>query len=260
MTETIEQIPHHDLMKEIAQKHDVALKLFPDDWVDEKPFIQTCAEELSDLWDKKPFDNNNGISSQGSLCVYYYTKKLAAENIIEVGSWRGFSTWVMEQAMPNSQFVCLDPVFTLEHLMNKAAYLPTYRPKKSVCMGQDFSTFNLQMDAKTQNDTFVFFDDHQNKVPRLLQAKQRGLKRMLFDDNPPFKYTHMSFPQYLNTKENIEALFKMIKRYEIFPPVHTGPHPKRENIHLKGLDLPKTKKFDYLKDSAYSWITYVELK
>ena len=258
----MQQIVNEDMLRKMAAKNRTKIRLMPKDWEDERDIIQQYAEELSDAWKKKPFENNNGISSPGSLALYYFMRRLSPNTVAEIGSWRGFSTWVMEQAVPAAKFICIDPVFMLEQLLDKKQYEPVYRPVNAQKSGQDFSTLDIKVAPEATDKTVAFFDDHQNKMPRLLQALQRGFKHLLFDDNPPFKYTHLTFSHYLTTEEQMDKFFQHVESYEIFPPPHSALFPRSKDFRLVGLDLPEDGKFKYLADQKghYSWITYVKLR
>ncbi|MDT9694108.1 hypothetical protein Q5762_38425, partial [Streptomyces sp. P9(2023)] len=78
----------------------------------------------------------------------------------------------------------------------------------------------------------VFFDDHQNKIPRLEQAIKKGFKHIVYDDNVPYKYTHTSF-EYLFDVEKDTSVKKYFERYEIFPPIYSGKH--KSGIELNGI-------------------------
>lgn len=256
------QIVNADLLYEIAEKTDTKIRLFPKDWEDERQEIESAAIELAKLWENRPFKNTNGLGTQGALTLFYYMKKLSPKLVMEIGTWRGFSTWIIEQAINNAEIITADPVFALQQFMDKTQYEPTYRSPKVQYTYQDFSVLNINISEEQAKDSVIFFDDHQDKTPRLVQASQKGFKKMLFDDNLPFPYTHQTFQNIFGSRENIERVFNLIKTYEMFPPAYTSTYFRNESLRLEGLDVPKDGDFSYLYEEhqGYSWITYVELK
>ena len=233
----------------------------PKDWKDEKPRINKLALELSELWDNKPFGNNNGLGAQGSLTLYYYMKRLLPSLVFEIGCWRGFSTWVIEQAVQHKNIITSDPVFALQQFFDKSIYEPTYRPKGVQYTSQDFSVLNVNIQPQDRDKTFLFFDDHQDKIARLIQAKQKGFKHILFDDNLPFPYTHKTFQKGLADDHSIRTFLKEVKTYEIFPPLYDAKYFRNHNLKLEGLNIPKNRDYNFLyqERDGYTWITYVEL-
>ena len=64
--------------------------------------------------------------------------------------------------------------------------------------------FKYQDLSDVPNDTLVFFDDHQNHLERMKEAKFFGIKHIIFEDNYPsnrgdfftipVSYTHLTLP------------------------------------------------------------------
>lgn len=115
-----------------------------------------------------------------------------------------------------------------------------------------------QPDRHAPDSSIVFFDDHQNKIRRLMLSRERGFRHIIFDDNMPFPYTHISLAQVIAGGYSAE-LEKIIDTYDVMPPLWDIHHHKGIDVpglNIEGLD--DIKPMFYPVD--YSWITYVRLR
>lgn len=227
--------------------------------IDKKKII-ALASEWEEVWKERPFENSNGLGCQGAFALYYFLKEMnpAPELVVECGTWRGFSTWVIKMAVPNAKIICSDPILASKQFLNKAVFTPEYRLKEAEYTWQDFSNIEITIPEEKRDRAVVFFDDHQNKVPRLEQAIKKGFKHIIYDDNVPYEYTHTSF-EYLFNVEKDTSVKKYFERYEIFPPIYSGKH--KSGFKLNGLlekEIVSLKSFFKEKD-LYSWVTKVEV-
>ena len=227
--------------------------------IDKKKII-ALASEWEKVWKERPFDNSNGLGCQGAFALYYFLKEMhpAPELVVECGTWRGFSTWVIKMAVPNAKIICSDPILASRQFLNKAVFMPEYRVKEAEYTWQDFSNIEINIPAEKRDRAVVFFDDHQNKIPRLEQAIKKGFKHIIFDDNVPYEYTHTSFEYLFNVEKDI-SVKKYFERYEIFPPVYSGKH--RSGILLNGTLNSEDLLIDDLFEGKdiYSWVTKVDV-
>ncbi len=131
-------------------------------------------EEFKQLYTHRPIKQNvGGMKAVAMFWVWFVTKYLQPGLIIESGVWHGQSTWLLEQAAPHAQIICIEPA--LERIR--------YRSKKAFYTREDFST--LQLPAYNPAHTLCFFDDHQNAFFRIQQVHKKGLIHCIFDDNYP---------------------------------------------------------------------------
>ncbi|HEV7438167.1 MAG TPA: hypothetical protein VGN94_00885, partial [Methylobacterium sp.] len=90
---------------------------------------------------------------------------------IESGVFRGLTTWVMRQACPEAEIRCFDP--DLSGLQ--------YRDGRARYSSRDWSEADLSdLDPAA---TVAFFDDHVAQGRRVVEARARGIGRLLFDDD-----------------------------------------------------------------------------
>ncbi|KTG27918.1 hypothetical protein AWR38_28940 [Idiomarina sp. WRN-38] len=227
--------------------------------VDKQKVIELAAE-WEEIWKTRPFENSNGLGCQGAFALYYFLKEMdpAPELVVECGTWRGFSTWVIRMAVPDAKIICSDPILASRQFLKPEVFTPEYRVKDAEYTWQDFSNIEINIPEEKKERAVVFFDDHQNKIPRLEQAIKKGFKHIVYDDNVPYKYTHTSF-EYLFDVEKDTSVKKYFERYEIFPPIYSGKH--KSGIELNGiLEKEMVDLRSFVKErNLYSWVTKVEV-
>ncbi len=220
--------------------------------------IENCARSFADVWPNRPFENTNGLASNGALALYYFLRKVDPKSVVEVGTWRGFSTWVIEQAVPEAHIICTDPILASRQFLDPAQFLPEYRLQRVEYTWQDFSVLSIVVPPEERDNCVVFFDDHQDKWPRLLQAKAKGFRHIIFDDNTPYEATHQTFEAKRNDAPFWELLMQEVDEYTIFPALYDGRH-FRSGEQMTGIGIPPIEPF--YSDRIYnSYVTYVRLK
>jgi hypothetical protein len=133
-------------------------------------------DEFYNLYINRPIkDNDGGMKSPHMFPSWYIVKKLQPKFIIESGVWKGLGTWFFEQASPNSKIFSLDPY----------PHYRIYTSPNVTYLTNDFSTINFK-EILDIEDTFVFFDDHQNSLSRIDQCLKFGFTKLVFEDNYPF--------------------------------------------------------------------------
>ena len=229
--------------------------------------------EFLEIYKDRPIrSNEGGMRSHGNFFLWYLLKDIKPSLVIESGVFRGQSTWIIEQAAPNAKIIAIDPE-------------PKPREKKYICkkaqyLVEDFS--QLVLDKNQEGLVAAFFDDHQNAFERVVQAYDKGIKYLIFDDNyPAFNYPHKGSHLTLSDcfeleehKDKAEMLKKIVKFYYVMPQI-VGKTMRNEsdsqkieitNIpaiwpSLKEVDpsMRKAMKVFYKDSPAYQYITYVEL-
>ena len=198
-----------------------------------------------------------------AFALYWFVKKIRPSVVFEVGVWRGFSTWLIEQAAPEAEVFCFDPIFFLEPLIDRKKLGPTYRSPRAHYSKQEFSCAGVRELAAGHQRPLAFFDDHQNKLPRLLQSKEAGIRDVIFDDNTSVEYTHRTLEQERHDPRSAEILEREVQSYEIFPAlwpldVVMGPQHLKE----EGLDFPVEAQLKdiYAERQWHSYVTHVRLR
>ncbi len=126
---------------------------------------------FKNLYKKRPIKNNiHGMRFQHMFATYFILKKLNPSFVIESGVFKGQSTWLIENALPNSNILSIDIDLSQRVYISKKAKYSSVDFKN-----QDFSNI--------PNDTLVFLDDHVNHYERLQQAKFFNIKNIILEDN-----------------------------------------------------------------------------
>jgi hypothetical protein len=127
---------------------------------------------------RKHTDNTHGSGFHNSFWLYYLARVLDPELIVESGVWKGHSSWLMSKACPNANLygfdICLDKL--------------AYPDLNAQMFERDWQSFSFP--SFDPERALIFFDCHINHAQRLIEAKSKGFKHLLFDDNPP---THKIF-------------------------------------------------------------------
>jgi len=212
--------------------------------------------EFCQLYAQRPFDNTGGILFGSAFAYYYFLKTIHPKTLIESGIWRGFSTWIADSALPNTNLMCLDPV-----LMMPLQFEADYRPARAGYSTQDFSCMNFYSDLTDQ--ACVFFDDHQNVMPRLEQTMNYGIKDVILDDNQYEPTYHESITHLIKQNHPVlPLLFSHIEEYYLFPPLIP---PVAEGCPVQPIwdAVPgclQALNLDLEEELRYTWVTYLRLK
>ncbi len=125
------------------------------------------------LYDERPVkDNKGGSGFNDSLWLFVTASVLRTEFIVESGVFKGHSTWLLRQACPGAEIHCFDP--ELGNLV--------YRDPEARYHAGDWNETAVAVSGRP---ALAFFDDHMDQGRRVLEARERGFRSLLFDDNFP---------------------------------------------------------------------------
>lgn len=147
-------------------------------------------------------DNAGGSGFNDALWLFVAARAIAPSQIVESGTHRGFSAWVLRQACPQA------PLSTFDVDTSKVEWSD---PNVTVTQG-DWSTHVAADPANAE--TLAFFDDHINHARRVAEAHARGFRWLLVDDNfratqvyatggPPLPSLAMLFDPELNDGDEV---------------------------------------------------------
>ncbi|KAM7254418.1 hypothetical protein ACFE04_003798 [Oxalis oulophora] len=146
-------------------------------------------EEFIPIYETRPIPNNMyGMGLDHSFGLWFMTRWLKPDLMIESGAFKGHSTWVLRQAMPDTPIISITPRHPEKYLKKGPAYVDgncTY------FAGKDFVDFgSIEWDSVMEKHgitdrsrVMIFFDDHQNELKRIKQALKAGFKHLIFEDN-----------------------------------------------------------------------------
>ena len=234
------------------------------DWQAERAALMAELDEFANQIERRPFQNFQGLQGVSAFALYWFLKQVSPAVVFEVGVWKGFSTWLIEQAVPRAQVFCFDPMFLLEHLLDARQVGETYRSPRAEYSYQDFSCADVASLVGSRGDSaLAFFDDHQNKMARLRQCKAAGIRHIIFDDNVAGCKTHRSLEDDRLRPQTRELLEGEVLRYEMFPalwPVDAEIDGQR--IQETGLGFPVERRWKEIYNGRqwHSYVTYVQLR
>lgn len=146
-------------------------------------------EEFVAIYETRPIKNNMyGMGFDHSFGLWYMARWLKPDLMIESGAFKGHSTWVLRQAMPDKPIISLSPRHPEKYLRKEPAYVDgncTYFAGKNFV---DFGSVEWDNVLKKHgildiSRVLVFFDDHQSELKRLKQALKAGFRHLIFEDN-----------------------------------------------------------------------------
>ncbi len=231
------------------------------EWDLERDALLDALRDFARIMKRRPFDNEQGLRGVSAFALYWFVRRTAPSVVFESGVWRGFSTWLIEQAAPAAEIHCFDPLFLLEHLIPREKIGKTYRSPRARYSSQDFSCAPIRELVAGRAGALAFFDDHQNKLPRLLQCKAAGIRHVVFDDNMAAPYTHRTLEH--ERAADAALLEREIETYETFPALWPVDF-RLGDLHLKeaGMGFPVERELrDIYRDrNWHSYVTYVRLR
>lgn len=140
----------------------------------ETPPLKPIIEDFFKIYtDRKLTDNTHGSGFHNAFWIFLFSRILDPNLIVESGVWKAHTTWLLEQACPSADIYGFD---------RKLKYVE-YKNLNATLIEMDWSTY--QFPEFNPEKAFVFFDCHVNNAQRLLEAKDKGFKHILIDDNPP---------------------------------------------------------------------------
>jgi len=222
--------------------------------IDPDSFSPAQISEFITLFASRTYHNNTGGSGfHNSFWIYLFTYAFQPNLIVESGVWKGHTSWLFNQAAPKAKILGFD--INLKHL--------EFTHSAAEFIESDWSTYPLpEVDP---DRSLIFFDCHVNQAQRIIEAKERGFKHLLIDDNPPLhKIYSYGMPGYPTAHM-----------------LHDSEYPQEEPFKWvwKGkplqadLDLDQAKKASKLikkhlvfpdvggptRFGGYSFLTYVEI-
>ncbi len=118
-------------------------------------------------------ENTHGSGFHNAFWIYLLARALNPSLIVESGVWKGHTTWLLSNACPKAD------LFGFDINLKKVEY----DDLNAQLFEQDWKTY--QFPQFNPENGLVFFDCHVNHAQRILEAKAKGFKHILFDDNPP---------------------------------------------------------------------------
>src|SRR6187399_666603 len=126
------------------------------EWELRRAALLTSLREFAERMRHRPFDNEQGLRGVSAFALYWFIRQLAPAIVFEVGVWRGFSTWIIEQAAPAAEIHAFDPLFLIEHLIPRRRMGKVYRSPRVRYSTQDFSCAPIAPLAAARPEALAF--------------------------------------------------------------------------------------------------------
>ncbi|MCK4761353.1 MAG: hypothetical protein KAW12_04075 [Candidatus Aminicenantes bacterium] len=210
--------------------------------------IENFTRDFIEVFPKRPVEDNTGGGGLAPNYWLFLTARILEPGlIVESGTWRGQTSWLLRQACPTAEIHSFD--INLKRLEHKDDTIFYHE--------QDWMRWDIV--NKNHEKGLVFFDDHINQAKRVREAYERGFKRLVFDDNvpadqvdrvgiPPFPTISMIFDKELKEGDTISWRLK--------DRVYTYTYTYSSKDTYSAKELIK----NYFVFPTYTCLTLVELK
>ena len=235
-------------------------------------------DEFKELYESRPIlDNDGGMKSPHMFPAWFIIKMLKPKSLIESGVWKGLGTWFFEKASPDTKIFSIDP----------EPRLRLYTSENAEYQTEDFLDTDW-LSKLRPSETLVFFDDHQNCLPRLKKCKELGFKKVIVEDNYPSSQGDCYTPKKILSQEDYvidaagnrtmhdskpedyEFMMKNLEVYQEMNPIFKGDVTRwgdawEGSVYrtpkplLSEENVLEYQTFFYEK-LDYTWICYMELK
>jgi hypothetical protein len=169
----VDKIYQDRLIKELAEIADEFRKrsFLPPNTLESS---QNIVEDFFQIYStRSQTDNTHGSGFHNAFWLYFIARILNPKLIIESGVWKGHTSWLFLNACPNAILHGFD--ISLNNL--------EYNDLPAQFHEQDWQTY--QFEDFDPDKALIFFDCHINHAQRIIEAKEKGFKHILIDDNPP---------------------------------------------------------------------------
>lgn len=138
--------------------------------------MEALIPEFVALYSQRPIDRNDGgMRIDHAFAVWYILRAERPSVVIESGAHRGFSTWLVRNALPTARVISLDPAEPNTRLAGVE-----YHVGDSFV---DFANATWEKWNVSSSDALVFIDDHQSAPRRMFDDNKHGFTRFIVEDN-----------------------------------------------------------------------------
>jgi len=138
------------------------------------PEAAAIVERFESVYAARPLrDNAGGTMRNSSTWLFVVAALLRPSTIVESGTYKGHGSWLMAQAAPEARIVTFDVVRETDRV---------------TAAGVDYRLGDWSDAADMRAlppDTLCVFDDHISHRLRLSEARDRGVRLALVDDDYP---------------------------------------------------------------------------
>jgi hypothetical protein len=136
--------------------------------------VRSVVDDFFTRYPNRPVEENVGGSRfHNCFWIYLVARSLGPSLVVESGTWKGQTSWLLREACPEATLHCFDP--DLSRLV--------YRDPAVHYHELDWRDWDFGAVAPARS--LCFFDDHINQAQRAREAHAKGFRRLIFDDDPP---------------------------------------------------------------------------
>lgn len=184
--------------------------------------LETLVDDFFEVYEQRAVrDNEGGTKFADSFWLFTVTRLLDPTLIIESGTHRGHSSWLMRQACPEAGIHCFDVSF--RNLVSRDPAIHYH----------EHDWMDEPLEDADPGRSLCYFDDHISHAQRVREAHARGFRTLLFDDDFPAHHFHatghppaptlaMMFDDTLKDGERIEWLRHGEPREFVFDAADAG--------------------------------------
>jgi hypothetical protein len=115
-------------------------------------------------------DLSGGMGYNNGLFVFCFARSIYAEEILESGIWRGYTTYILKNSICSAKHYCFD--------INLTKVL--WKSESAEYFENDINQVSLSFSS---DNRLALFDDHVSQYDRLLYANKNNFKYLIFDDD-----------------------------------------------------------------------------
>lgn len=164
------------LLDELAEIADAHFLSITPTAVNESLDLKAEIRQFFSVYAGRPFIENTGGSGFHNAFWLYLTARMVAPQVfIESGVWKAHTTWLISKAIPDASIFAYDIDLSRVEYSGPAI---------------EFHQFDWSVDDADKfagKACCAYFDCHIDHARRILEARQRGIKYLLFDDDPPLE-------------------------------------------------------------------------
>jgi hypothetical protein len=122
--------------------------------------------------------DTGGGGFSAAMLLWAIARAIDPALVVESGTFRGFTTWVLRQSAPQARQYAFDISFVeRQRLENGVVY-------------HEHDWMDLALDCPAQTPALIYFDDHIDQWRRIREAAARGFRYLVFDDSLPSTALH----------------------------------------------------------------------
>ena len=178
--------------------------------------VATMVDDFFALYEVRPVtDNTGGGKFADSFWLYFLARVLEPALIVESGTHKGHSSWLLRAASPDATIHCCDVSFANLLFRDPASHY------------HESDWMEVDLAAADPARSLCYFDDHINQAQRIAEAHARGFRLLAFDDDrtartlyatghPPVPTIAMLFDETLRPGDEIRWRRHGVARNYIF--------------------------------------------